>query len=90
MHDPEHQDLTRLALPVVPAVGPLCSLPEDGERLHRMIEALLNEGYSVTLDFSGVRLVTRTFYNAVIGDLEARFPHARVTSVNLPAEILSH
>ena len=86
LHGPEHQDLTTVTLPIVPAVGPLCTLTEDGERLHRRIEALLNEGYSITLDFRGVRLVTKTFYTAVVGNLEYRYPGVRLTSVNLPAE----
>jgi hypothetical protein len=87
LHGPEHQDSTTVILPVVQAVGPLCTLIEDGERVHRMIEALLNDGYSVTLDFKGVRLVTKTFYTAGIGDLEFRYPGVRLTSLNLPADI---
>jgi uncharacterized protein DUF4325 len=83
---PEQQDPTTVTLPVVPTVGPLCTTAEDGKRLHRMIQALLNEGYSVSLDFTGVRFVTKTFYDAVLGDLAFRYPGVRVTSVNLPAE----
>jgi hypothetical protein len=51
-----------------------------------MIRALLNEGYSVSLDFEDVKIVTPAFYDSTVGDLDVVFPEPRLTTVNLPIE----
>jgi hypothetical protein len=81
----EHH-FTTVAFPLLAAVGTHCSSSADGERVHRMIEALLNRGYSVTMDFQGVKIVSKEFYDAAVGDLDVLFPEDRLTSVNLPLE----
>ena len=77
---------TTVAFPLLAAVGTNCSSSADGARVHRMIQALLNRGYSVTLDFQGVKIVSKEFYDAAVGDLDVLFPEPRLTSVNLPLE----
>jgi ribulose bisphosphate carboxylase small subunit len=73
-----------LAFPILVAVGPICSQLADGARVHKMIEVLLNQGYSVTLDFHDVKIVTQEFYDALIGDLHVTFPEPRLTAINIP------
>jgi hypothetical protein len=73
-----------LHFPVLAAVGPICSMSADGRRVNRMVQALLNQGYSVKLDFHGVKLLTPSFYEAALGELQASFPDDRVSAVNLP------
>lgn len=73
-----------LHFPMLAAVGPICSTSQDGRRVNLMVQALLNQGFSVKLDFHGVKLVTPSFYEAVLGDLHAVFPEDRITAINLP------
>jgi ribulose bisphosphate carboxylase small subunit len=77
-------NLKTVAFPLLAAVGPICGQPADGIRVHAMIEALLNQGYSVTLDFQDVRIVTQDFYDAVVGDLDVTFPEPRLNTINMP------
>lgn len=81
----EH-DFPTVAFPLLAAVGTNCSTSADGERVHRMIQTLLNRGYSVTMDFQGVKIVNKEFYDAAIGDLDISFPEPRLSSINLPLE----
>ena len=56
-------------------VGPLCSTDYDGKRVNALVESLLNQGFSVILDFQGVKIVTSAFYTASVGSLKsARAP----------------
>ena len=65
---------------VVEAIGSLCSTREDGAKMNRMLTELLNQGYSVRLNFRGVRLVTPSFYAVAIADLYCSFPDTVVSS----------
>jgi hypothetical protein len=84
---PDH-DIRVVCLPLLTAVGPLCSTRQDGEKINRMVTNLLNMGHSVTLDFHGVKLVTPSFYSAAFADLYCTFPEeevsARVTINEMP------
>jgi hypothetical protein len=73
-------DVKVVSLPLMTAVGPLCSTREDGEKINRMVTNLLNKGYSVTLDFHGVKLVTPSFYSAAFADLYCTFPEEDVST----------
>jgi hypothetical protein len=69
-------------------IGPICSTREDGVKVNAIVTDILNDGYSVKLDFRGVKLVTPTFYSAAIADLYCTFPDeisSRVTVSDLPA-----
>jgi hypothetical protein len=78
-----------VSLALVTIVGPLCSTREDGEKVNQVVGGLLNQGFSVRLDFHGVKLVTPSFYSAAVADLYCTFPDdvvsTRVTTVNMPA-----
>ena len=52
-------------------IGPVCSTAYDGKRVNALVESLLNQGFSVALDFQGVKLVTPTFYTASVGSLQS-------------------
>jgi hypothetical protein len=73
-----------LHFPVVAAVGPVCSTAHDGIRVNQLVQAFLNQGYMVKLDFQGVRLVTPSFYNAAVGELRCSFPESRLSIINMP------
>jgi uncharacterized protein DUF4325 len=75
-------------VPLLSTVGPLCATREDGARINMVVANLLNDGYSVKLDFRGVKLVTPSFYAAAIADLYCTFPDevsSRVMVSELPA-----
>jgi hypothetical protein len=75
-------------VPLISTVGPLCATREDGARINVVVSNLLNDGYSVKLDFRGVKLVTPSFYAAAIADLYCTFPDevsSRVMVSELPA-----
>jgi len=61
-------------LSLVVLVGPVCSTHYDGTRVNALVESLLNQGFSVKLDFQGVKLVTPSFYAASVGNLQASRP----------------
>ena len=71
-------------------VGSSCSSVSEGKRVNEMVEQILNDGHSVSLDFHDVRLVTPSFYAAAIGDLICHFPeefvsdHVTVSGLPLP------
>lgn len=43
--------------------------PDEGKPVYKSIIDAFENGYSVTLDFAGVTLLTTAFLNVVIGDL---------------------
>ncbi len=69
-------------------IGPLCATAEDGRKVNDVVQAALNDGCSVKLDFHRVKLVTPSFYDAVIHDLNSVFPEdilkSRFAVINLP------
>ncbi len=69
-----HLDTVHLSLLVL--VGPVCSTSYDGRRVNALVESLLNQGFSVKLDFHGVKLVTPSFYATSVGDLQSSKPAA--------------
>lgn len=66
---------------------PVCTTPEDGEKLYEKIHPLLKAGNTVELDFSSVRFVSTLFFNAAIGQLYNDFSQeeldAKITYRNL-------
>ena len=76
------------ALCLVGLVGTVCALPEDGKRVNKVVQYLLNQGCCVKLDFYGVRLVTPSFYAAVTDGLYSVFPESdsggTLSMTNLP------
>jgi hypothetical protein len=76
-------------LALLTVIGPLCSTREDGVKVTHIVGGFLNQGFSVKLDFHGVKLVTPSFYSAAVADLYCTFPDEivsnRVTTVNMPA-----
>jgi hypothetical protein len=75
-----------LHFPILAAVGPVCSDLLDAKRVYRLLQALLNQGYDISLDFQGVRMITAAFYACMIGDLLATFPEHHVTTEHFPQE----
>jgi len=69
-------NLDTVHLSVLILVGPVCSTSYDGQRVNALVESLLNQGFSVKLDFYGVKLVTPSFYAASVGDLQTTRPSA--------------
>jgi len=55
-------------------IGPVCATISDGDSINRIVKNLLDQGCSVKLDFHGVKLVTPSFYAAVVSDLHSVFP----------------
>jgi hypothetical protein len=81
-------DTVHLSLLVL--VGPVCGTSYDGQRVNALVESLLNQGFSVALDFHGVKLVTPTFYAASVGNLELtrpkEFAAGMITVSEMPTE----
>jgi len=48
--------------------GPDCGTYADGEKVSKAIALLLRSKESVQLDFAGVRVVSSSFFNGVIGE----------------------
>lgn len=61
-------------LPLVDVIGPHCDSKSAGGKVNDLVQNWLDEGYSVQLDFRGVKLITPAFYRAAIGDLYCSFP----------------
>ena len=55
------------------AVGKNCSSIDDGERVLSLIRPELIKGFTVELDFEGVKLVLTPFLNACFGKLLEEF-----------------
>jgi len=57
-------------------------------RINKIVEVILNQGFSVQLDFHGVKLVTPSFYAAVTEGLYSVFPESEkerpISIINLP------
>jgi hypothetical protein len=65
-----------LKIPVYQVVGEDCATLEDGRRLYKNFIPELQAGREVELDFSGVQVVTASFFNASLGFLLRDFePH---------------
>ena len=75
-------------------IGPVCSTAAAGRQINQMVQTLLNEGCSVKLDFHGVKLVTPSFYEAVVQDLYSVFQeddlNLRFSLMNLPISFPRH
>ena len=54
-------------------VGPNCSSIDDGEKVLNLIRPELTKGFSVELDFEGVKLVLTPFLNTCFGKLLEQF-----------------
>ena len=54
-------------------VGPNCSSIDDGEKVLGLIRPELIKGFTVELDFEGVKLVLTPFLNACFGKLLEQF-----------------
>jgi len=54
-------------------VGPSCSSIDDGEEVLGLIRPELVKGFTVELDFKGVKLVLTPFLNACFGKLLEQF-----------------
>jgi hypothetical protein len=70
----ETVDLYTRILSLVELVGENCTNEAYGRQINHLVEHLLNEGHTVKLDFHGVKLVTPSFYRAVVGNLSCTFP----------------
>jgi hypothetical protein len=70
----ETMDSFTRILSLVELVGENCTDEAYGRQINRLVEHLLNEGHTVKLDFHGVKLVTPSFYRAVVGNLSCTFP----------------
>lgn len=46
---------------------------DDGDNVYTNIIKIINEGYIVELDFSGITLMTTAFLNSAIGQLYSKF-----------------
>jgi len=55
------------------AVGENCSSIDDGERILNLIRPELIKGFTVELDFEGVKLVLTPFLNTCFGNLLEQF-----------------
>jgi uncharacterized protein DUF4325 len=62
-----------VSIPMITVVGIICSTHDDGLKVNRLVQSMLNQGHSVTLDFHGVKFVTPTFYSAAVGNLFSTF-----------------
>lgn len=51
---------------------------ECGQKIFDKIKLLLDQGYSVTIDFSYIRIVLPVFLNAVIGQLYGSFTEEEI------------
>ena len=73
-------------------VGENCSSIDDGEKVLNLIRPELTKGFSVELDFQGVKLVLTPFLNTCFGTLLEQFGReltmTHVSMRNLSDEIL--
>ena len=73
-------------------VGPNCSSIDDGEKILNLIRPELTKGFTVVLDFEGVKSVLTPFLNTCFGTLLEQFgreltmTHVRMR--NIPGELL--
>ena len=74
------------------AVGSNCSSIDDGEKILNLIRPVLTKGFTVELDFEGVKSVFTPFLNTCFGTLLEEFGReltmTRVCMRNLSDEIL--
>ena len=73
-------------------VGPNCSSIDDGEKILNLIRPELTKGFTVELDFEGVKSVLTPFLNTCFGTLLEQFGReltmTHVSMRNLSDEIL--
>ena len=73
-------------------VGPNCSSIDDGEKVLNLIRPELTKGFTVELDFEGVKLVLTPFLNTCFGKLLEQFGSelaiTHVSMRNLSDEVL--
>ena len=74
------------------AIGDICSSIDDGEKVLNLIRPELIKGFSVELDFEGVKLVLTPFLNTCFGTLLELFGReltmTHVSMRNLSDELL--
>lgn len=74
-------------LAVREVTGPTCLSPEKGERVYRILQAGVDAGQMLELDFAGVDLFATPFFNLSIGQLlrnhDPALVRSRVRMVNL-------
>jgi hypothetical protein len=91
--EPEAPETFTRTISLLEVIGENCISDAHGRELNSLIEDLLNEGHTVTLDFHGVKLVTPSFYRAVVGNLSCSFPEEFLDSslniVGLAADLVS-
>ena len=69
-------------------VGKNCSSIDDGEKILNLIRPELTKGFSVELDFEGVKLVLTPFLNASFGKLLEQFG-SEVTMIHVSMRNIS-
>ncbi len=73
-------------------VGKNCSSIDDGERILNLIRPELTKGFTVELDFEGVKLVLTPFLNTCFGKLLEQFGReitmTHVSMRNISGELL--
>ena len=60
---------TIMTLRIEEIVGRNCITFEDGQRIYELVDPVLREGSSLTLDFTGVDVFASPFFNAAVGQL---------------------
>lgn len=58
-----------MTLRIEEIVGRNCITFEDGQRIYELVDPVLREGSSLTLDFTGVDVFASPFFNAAVGQL---------------------
>lgn len=74
------------AISLFAVIGPVCSTAVDGKKINTLIEAALQDGYSVNLDFHGVKLVTPSFYDAAVENLSPFLPEQSLETTLFAAD----
>jgi hypothetical protein len=76
-----------MTVDIKPLVGEFAVAAKDGDTVYNLIQAPLERGESVQLDFTGVRVIATPFFNAAIGrlikDIDPTDLQARMTFTNL-------
>ena len=60
--------------------GPFCVASDDGQRVHKYLDAALKANRDVVLSFHNVTALTAAFLNAAIGQLYGTFSEEKIRS----------
>ena len=60
--------------------GPFCVASDDGQRVHKYLDAALKANRDVVLSFHNVTALTAAFLNAAIGQLYGTFGEEKIRS----------